>query len=431
MTASSLSPMDTRARERRRRRSLCGYRATALFGLLLMLFAPAFGGRALAEEPVKGDVNVSTDGGYARLAFRFEKEMPATVRVTFPVMVVTFKKPVAIKVDRLNTGAPDYISVARLDPDGTSIRIALTRKVKLNSMPVAERLYVDLLPETWAGAMPSLPQEVVEELANRALEAERQLRQKRTSAKPASPSMIRVKVATQPTFTRYVFPMPDAANVVPENSEGKLTLEFDQPIKWDLADAKGAMPKTLKSVDADVETDSAIVTFSLNGTPQVRTFREDRSIVVDVGHDNAKPQTLLKPAAEAAKPKQAAATLAAMPAIEPPETVPAAGRSGCTRAVHCSHCGAAAGESRGKSATRTGHARAAATAREIRNGRTQAAGAQSGLARRRRSATDRQLLARRIPVRGRHAGRHVPARRHAMAGVRQRRQDRSRNAHNR
>src|SRR5664279_6158488 len=204
MTASSLSPMDTRARERRRRRPLCGCRATALFGLLLMLFAPAFGGRALAEEPVKGDVNVSTDGGYARLAFRFEKEMPATVRVTFPIMVVTFKKPVAIKVDRLNTGAPDYISVARLDPDGTSIRIALTRKVKLNSMPVAERLYLDLLPETWTGIMPSLPQEVVEDLATRALEAERQLRQKRTSAKPASPSMIRVKVATQPTFTRYL-----------------------------------------------------------------------------------------------------------------------------------------------------------------------------------------------------------------------------------
>src|SRR5664279_4919404 len=323
MTASSLSPMNTRARERRRRLPHCGGRAPAIFALLLALVAPAFSGRALAEEPVKGEVNVATDGGYARLTFRFEKDMPATVRVTFPIMVVTFKKPVAIKVDRLNAVAPDYISAARLDPDGTSIRIALTRKVKLNSIPVAERLYLDLLPETWTGAMPSLPQEVVEELANRALEAERQLRQKRADPKTEAPSMIRVKVATQPTFTRYVFPMPDAANVVPENAEGKLTLEFDQPIKWDLADAKGAMPKTLKSIDADVETDSAIVTFSLNGTPQVRTFREDRSIVVDVGHDNAKPQTLLKPAAEAVKPKQAAAALAAVPAIEPPETVPA------------------------------------------------------------------------------------------------------------
>ncbi len=53
--------------------------------------------------------------------------------------------------------------------------------------------------------MPGLPQEVIEELANRALEAERQLRQQRRAAKSQEPSTIRVKVASQPTFTRYVF----------------------------------------------------------------------------------------------------------------------------------------------------------------------------------------------------------------------------------
>ncbi len=42
-----------------------------------------------------------------RLAFRFEKEVPATIELTYPIMVVTFKKPVAIAVDRLNAGAPD------------------------------------------------------------------------------------------------------------------------------------------------------------------------------------------------------------------------------------------------------------------------------------------------------------------------------------
>ena len=35
-----------------------------------------------------------------------------------------------------------------------SIRIALARKVKFNSIPAAERLYVDLLPETWSEGMP-------------------------------------------------------------------------------------------------------------------------------------------------------------------------------------------------------------------------------------------------------------------------------------
>ena len=103
-----------------RGRPLFGRGGLAIFAVLqmLMLLTPPFGGRAFAEERIKGEVKVSTEGGYARLAFRFEKEVPATIQLTYPIMVVTFKKPVAIAVDQLNAAAPDYISAARLDPDG-------------------------------------------------------------------------------------------------------------------------------------------------------------------------------------------------------------------------------------------------------------------------------------------------------------------------
>ncbi len=317
MTASSLSPMTTRARTGARWRPLWGCRGLTAIVLLQALtwFAPAMSGRALADERVKGEVKVTTGGGYARLTFRFEKEVPANIQIVFPIMMVTFKKPVAIAVDRLSAGAPDYISAARLDPDGTAIRIALTHKFKYNSIAAAERLYVDLLPETWTGIMPGLPQDVIEELANRALAAERQLRLQRHEAKPQRASAIRVKVASQPTFTRYVFALPDVANVVPERADGKLTLDFDQPIKWDLSDARAAMPPTLKSIDADVEVDSVAVTFSLNGTPKVHTFREDRSIVVDIGHEDDKPKVAVQ--------EGAAKQPAAAPTIAAPETVPA------------------------------------------------------------------------------------------------------------
>ena len=293
----------------------------AAFGALLAL-ALALGGSARAEEPVKGEVTVLTDGGYTRLAFRLDEPVEASVSTTGGIMVIAFKKQVAIAVDRINGGAPDYISAARRDPDGNAIRLALARKVKVNLIPAGERLYVDLMPDTWKGMMPSLPQDVVNELARRAREAERQLHRQRLAAKQQKPQTIRVKVASQPTFTRYVFEMPDSANVVPEQREGRLTLSFDQPIRWDLANAKAAMPATLESVDAETDFDSVEVIFVLNGTPTVRTFREDRSIVVDVGLDGAKSQALPKPAGEAGLAKLAAASEAA-PAIEPPETVPA------------------------------------------------------------------------------------------------------------
>jgi len=78
----------------------------------MLMFAPPFGGRALAEEPVKGEVKVSTSDGYARLAFRLEKEVPASIEITYPVMVVKFKKPVAIAVDQF-TAARRTISARR------------------------------------------------------------------------------------------------------------------------------------------------------------------------------------------------------------------------------------------------------------------------------------------------------------------------------
>jgi len=275
---------------------------------------------ARAAEPVKGEVNIQTDGGYTRLVFRFDEEVEAKVSISGAIMVIGFNKPVNVPVDRINGSAPDVISAARRDPDGTAIRIALARKVKFNVMPAAERVFVDLLPETWTGVMPGLPQSVVDELARRAREAERQLHQQNLTSKQKATPTIRVKVARQPTFTRYIFEMPDTANVVPDRSDGKLVLNFDQQIKWDLADAKATLPPTLESIEAEADFASVAVIFTLNGAPEVRNFREDSSIVVDVGLDGAKGKVAAAASPAASKVATAPAT---GPAIEPPETVPA------------------------------------------------------------------------------------------------------------
>ena len=74
------------------------------------------------------------------------------------------------------------MSAARRDPDGKGIRIALARKVTMNSMAAGERLFVDLLPDTWVGLAPGLPRDVIDELARRAREAERRVRAQRALA---------------------------------------------------------------------------------------------------------------------------------------------------------------------------------------------------------------------------------------------------------
>ena len=50
--------------------------------------------------------------------------------------------------------------------------MALSSAVRPNLMEAGEKLFLDLLPETWKGMPPGLPQDVIEELSRRAREAE-------------------------------------------------------------------------------------------------------------------------------------------------------------------------------------------------------------------------------------------------------------------
>jgi tetratricopeptide (TPR) repeat protein len=281
---------------------------------LILLVSPL---GARADDPIKGEVKAISDGGFIRLLFHFDQAVESNVRVSGAIIVITFKKPVAVAVEKLSAGASGFISVARRDPDGGAIRIALANKVKVNTIAAAERLYVDLLPDNWNGPNPGLPQEVIDELVRRAREAESQLHQQKIADKQKKPPLVRVKVASQPTFIRYIFTMPGTVNVVPERSDGRVTLNFDQQVNWDLADAKASLPPTLKSIESEVDFDTVVVVFTLNGTPQVRTFREDRSIVVDIGLDGA-----AKPKSTEGSARQPVVAEGS-PAIAPPQTAPA------------------------------------------------------------------------------------------------------------
>jgi tetratricopeptide (TPR) repeat protein len=272
-------------------------------------------------EPINGEATVTTDGGFARLLIRLDEEVESKVSMSGAVLIIEFKKPVSIPVERINIRAPDYFSAARQDPDGTAIRIALARKVKINTINAAERLYVDLLPENWVGVVPGLPQPVIDELARRVREAEGTLRKQQLAAKPQLQTTIRVKVGVQPTFIRYIFELPAIATATPARGPGKFTLNFNQPLRFDLADATATLPASIERIDSEHDRDSASVIFRLKGKPLVRSYREGHSIVVDVGVTASTKRGAIAPnmAPAAAEPEKTAK--AAAPTVASPETV--------------------------------------------------------------------------------------------------------------
>ena len=116
-------------------------------------------------------------------------------------------------------------------------------------MMAGDRLFVDLLPEGWVGLPPGLPQEAVDELARRAREAERRERERRQVVEKREPPAIRVRVGTQPTFTRYVFELPPSTPVTTDRTKDGLSLLFDAPLRFDLADARTSLPPSVAGID--------------------------------------------------------------------------------------------------------------------------------------------------------------------------------------
>ena len=257
---------------------------------------------------------------------KLARDVPSDVTTAGSILVIRFAQPVDIPVDRLPEAAPDYINSARRDPDGSAIRLSLARRVTVNTMNAGERVFVDLLPDSWNGPPPSLPQEVVRELADRARAAERALRLQRADAEARKRPPVRVRTSVQPTFVRFVFEMPDGVGVSSVLNDQKLTLQFNASLIFDLADAKEAAPPNIASINQKVEGEATAVEMTMIGDVDVHSFREEKNYVIDVAFQAPqKPAALPSPTAdashaaaghEAAAPGHAApAHAAAVPAV--------------------------------------------------------------------------------------------------------------------
>lgn len=278
---------------------------------------------AAQAQTVQGEVQVETSGGYARIVLRLAEEVESDVRSAGNIIVVSFKRPVDVGIEKLQHAIPSYVGAARRDPDGRGFRIALARKVTVNSMAAGERLFIDLLPDNWTGLAPGLPKDVIEQLSRRAREAERTLRnQRQHSTKNERPA--RVRVATQPSFTRYVFELPDVIAVTSDRGAEDLTLVFAARLKFDFGEVKTSLPATVKAIESYEQNDGVSVRFALTGKADVRMFREDRNYVVDIGAADAKDAVAPQRVDDLSKflSEQAPKPAGPLAGLEAPQTVP-------------------------------------------------------------------------------------------------------------
>ncbi len=229
----------------------------------------------------EGTVSASEQAGYGRLVFTLDKNVRAQVRSSSAIVVLSFDEPVNIDVQKIPNQAPGYLSVARRDPDGRTLRFATKRPLRVNLMEAGEKIFLDLMPETWQGMPPSLPADVVEELARRARVAEEQLRKGQREREKREVRDMGARVATGPNFTRLVL---DAGLTVPveiRKDGDMLTLSFDAALKLDTGALKSQLPAAVRTFTSETRGGMLKVVLEADASQQMRAFREDDTVIVD------------------------------------------------------------------------------------------------------------------------------------------------------
>jgi tetratricopeptide (TPR) repeat protein len=248
-----------------------------------LAFAPVQAQQLSREAgPVAAEASIDTRNGFARLLLTFPTDMDAQVKSSGTVLVVSFASPVILSPERLIAQSNGYISAARVDPDGRGLRLALARKVRVNAMAAGTKLFIDLLPESFTGLPPGLPQEVAEELAKRARDAEKTARQREIAERMRNAPPVRVRIGTAPTFTRYVFELPQPVNARTDREGDTVQVTFEAPLNIDLAPVRAALPSSIMSIESVNNGQTTTVSLALTAGTDTRSFREDLHFVIDV-----------------------------------------------------------------------------------------------------------------------------------------------------
>ncbi len=235
---------------------------------------------AFAQLQPQTELAASVENGFARLVFTFPEEIKTNVQLANNVLVIRFAKPMRVSVERVQAQFKEFVQAVRADPDGNAVRIAFAHKVTVNVMEAGEKLFVDILPEGWAGLPPGLPQEVVDELARRARDAERKARTQQVQARAWEP--VKLRFAEAPGFSRFAFTITEPVPITAAQDGQELTITFNAPVKVDLGDARSSLPASVASLDVDYAEGTAIVRLVLAPNATLRHFREASAFVADV-----------------------------------------------------------------------------------------------------------------------------------------------------
>lgn len=293
------------------------------------LAAALIGSAAFAQSPA--DVSVERSGNGTRILIVYDEalanERPsAEVNIEHnSVLIANFSEPMDADIDDLADEIGSLAARARLDPDGSALRIALNQATEPHVSASYNMLAIDLVaPGAPAPAPIVSPREQRErDAAARAAELEAR---GPLPPPPADPVPVTWRTGQSTEYTRLQFDWQEPVEFDLNQTGDQVEIRFSKPAEIDLRRLAGAPPRHLENLTEERIGDEWFLRLQVGEGVEARGWSEGNRVVIDLlDPDVADAQELMQQLAGLADAAaEAEANEPAQPAPVEPEPEPVA-----------------------------------------------------------------------------------------------------------
>jgi hypothetical protein len=280
---------------------------------------------AFAGAPAHADsVVTNSDSGFGRILLTLTPATHAKAAIAAGVVTISFDRKVNIDPAQVARNFSTYVSSARLDPDGKTLRLALAQDAHLHSSASMDRVAVDLIPASFNGTPPDLPPPPPTQA---------------TAGELAHLQSLGIRAGAYANFSRIVFDWPRDVPYKVTAGPSRISIRFEAMAKPDFTSFRNIAPPWVKETGWRVENRGLVIEFGADPGSRYHDFRDSGHVVLDVlspksDADAYKPPGLDKSGiklnaiggaaqtAQAAKPDNAAAAAAKAQALVDAQSKP-------------------------------------------------------------------------------------------------------------
>ena len=205
----------------------------------------------------------------------------ADVSVEHTVLIARLSEPVDTDLSNLVGELSGLAARARLDPDGSTLRIALNQTVEAYSSASYDQVAIDFVPV--GGGRPA---DIVSPREAREIEEARLAAERAALPPPPPPPAealpVRYRVGQATEYTRIELMWPREVGFELNQSGETAEVRFDEPAEIDLGRLAGSPPRFLNALSARREGDEFVLDLEVEPGVQVRAWGEDGRVVIDL-----------------------------------------------------------------------------------------------------------------------------------------------------